>query len=382
MRILTTATMLSPQGGIELSTLQDATALLERGHQIELLYGCDGPQHALYTRLGATVSGPFPFHFDFHRPAHSLRSFGPAITAVRAIRPDVLWLNRPEHVVWAQTVSRLAGGIPVLCQLHHAPNFHRVRQLYAGIRGFAAVSEFTKRQWVERGLAPERVTVIHNAVPPSDYPFGSRAERGMARHDLGLPQGAPIALFCGRFTAEKGVFTLLAAWRRVLERRSDAVLVLLGGAPPEGERALAEALRGLPPGSWRRFPFQADTVPFLHASDLVVVPSQVSEAFGRIVIEALSTGRPVVASRIGGIPEILQGPFARCLFTSEDAHGLAARIEEVLTWAGGDPGLGKRCASWVEQRFSYPRHVDRLESFLMHGSARRDPSRLAAAGHG
>ena len=100
----------------------------------------------------------------------------------------------------------------------------------------------------------------------------------------------------------------------------------------------------------------------LHASDVVVVPSVWQEAFGRTVIEALATGRPVVASRVGGIPEILSGTLGRFLFERDDADGLAEQLLGLLHWRVKEPALAELCRSRVLEQFTLERTVDGIES--------------------
>ena len=100
----------------------------------------------------------------------------------------------------------------------------------------------------------------------------------------------------------------------------------------------------------------------LHAADVAVVPSIWEEPFGRTVIEGLSTGRPVLASRGGGIPEILDGPMARFLFGRGDADDLARLIGEVREWRTTEPELAEACAGLVRERFSLAAMVDRVEA--------------------
>jgi glycosyltransferase involved in cell wall biosynthesis len=95
----------------------------------------------------------------------------------------------------------------------------------------------------------------------------------------------------------------------------------------------------------------------------------IEEAFGRVVIEALSTGRPVVASRVGGIPEILLGSMSRFLVPVGDSAQLAEGLRGVLLWRQREPELGRAARALVEERFPYDAHIARLEQILL--SARR-----------
>jgi len=374
LTVLTTAERLRPVGGIELCMLQDTRSLVARGHRVEVLFHDDGVHRDEYERLGVDLHGPYPFDFSTGRAVTDLRRFVPSLVRSRRLRADVLWLNRPEQIVWAQLASRWAG-IPVVCHLHHAPNYERTRLVMTGVAHFVAVSEYMKALWVEAGVDADRITVVHNAVPFDEYPAGGAAELERARRDLGLgiAPGARVVLSYGRLSAEKGVVTLIEAWRALALPPERGVLVLAGPTPVDPE--VAAALATLPEGSHRLLDARRDVVPLLHAADLVVMASQLPEAFGRVLIESMSTARPVVGTAVGGVPEVLSGEFARLLVRPGDAGELAERIGSVLDWRTDDPGLGERCRRSVEQRFPYDEHVDALEAVLLAHRRRRRRSR-------
>ena len=97
-----------------------------------------------------------------------------------------------------------------------------------------------------------------------------------------------------------------------------------------------------------------------------MLPSVISETFGRVVVEAMACGTPVVASRIGGIPEILTGEFDRHLVPPGDAAALAARLEQFRGWQTRDPGLGRRCREHVERRFDLAQTIDGVEAVFVN----------------
>ena len=156
---------------------------------------------------------------------------------------------------------------------------------------------------------------------------------------------------------------LLEAWRLLGLAPDEARLLVVGSAVtgPDPERYVAE-LTALADEHVQFVPAQRDVIPPLHAADVVVVPSTWNEPFGRVIVEAMSTGRPVIASRVGGIPEILTGPLERFLFERGDAPDLAHRIRSVMDWRTHEPGLGRVCADRVEEEFTLAGMVDALES--------------------
>jgi glycosyltransferase involved in cell wall biosynthesis len=371
LRVLTDSQYLSPFGGVEVSTLQDTAALVRRGHQVDLLYGDDGPMRSAYQQAGVSLTGPVTFSFGLRTAPRDLLRFVPPGRTARTWEPDVLWLNRAEHVVWGQVVSRTAG-CPLVAHLHAVPAYRRMALLSTGVAAFIAVSDFVKQAYVDRGIRPERITRVHNALPPGAYPRGGLPERAAARAALRLPGDAPVVLCYGQASVEKGVATLAEAWADVRRVRPDALLVVVDSRSGNPDPVVAAALQRLDPASYRLFPATSDVVPFLHASDVVAFPTQLPESFGRVALEGMATGRPVVASRIGAVPEVLTGAMARMLVAPRSAPDLAAGLAAVLDWRTTEPGLGEACAAWVDRTFCYDSHVSAIEQVLVaHRRTRR-----------
>ena len=174
-------------------------------------------------------------------------------------------------------------------------------------------------------------------APPARTP--GREEVAVARSDLGA--GRPVVLAAGRLAPQKGFATLLAAaasW----QGRDPCPVLALAGTGPLDQRLRAEAdARGLR----MRFLGQRGDMPaLLAAADVVVVPSR-WEGQPLIVQEALRAGRPLVASRTGGIPD-LTGEDAAVLVPPGDVAALAAAVLAVLD----DPGLAARLSEAAQAR--------------------------------
>jgi glycosyltransferase involved in cell wall biosynthesis len=372
LHILTSVLGLAPIGGIETSTLQDSVALTRRRNSVTVLHGGDGPDRSNYEAAGIPVEGPFSFGFSPRTALRDLVSFLRPAMRARRLRPDVFWLNRPEHIVWAQVVSRISGT-PIVVHLHHAPNYMRARLLYSGVAHFIAVSGHARDLWVRRGIDADRITVVHNAIATSGYPRGGAVESAAARERLGLPADIPIVMYYGRISEDKGVVVLVEAWRRLGLQPQQARLVLVGDPDPSKSDVLADALAALPTGSWAWFPTTSDIVPLLHAADLTVLPSLEHETFGRVLIETMATGRPAIGSRVGGVPEVLSGPMARFLVEPGDPADLAGRMSELIDWRSRQPGLADECHEWVVRRFRYDDHLVAVERILAAHRRERAP---------
>ena len=265
---------MAPAGGTELNVFQVSRRLAQRGHVIDLVSPRDGSLADGYRTFCRSVSRRPVFDFARATAARDLVRMTPAVLTAAGKKADVIYPNRFAEIVWAAAAGSLSRT-PVVCHLHEIrhgrpgsfPNKH--------VRRFIAVSDFLRRQWVEVGLNPDIIDVVHNGVSSDDYPAGGAAERAEARARLGLPQEGFVALYYGRLDPEKGIDVLLEAWRKLDIGNGEGTLLVVGSpsAHLENGAQIQEALQAdAPPGClWR--PAQSDVVMLLHAADVVVVPS-------------------------------------------------------------------------------------------------------------
>lgn len=362
MKILTGTEVLAPDGGIEVCVAEDTQALADRGHRVDVLFTRDGVQREALTAAGVRLHVPERFVFDPRHAVRDLVSFVRSAGRVRRLGVDVLWLNRPETVVWAQVVSRLAG-VPLVVHLHHAPNYRLEKLMMLGVPRFIAVSAHMKQVWAATGIPADRIEVVSNAVPATKYTVATPIERGEARRRLGVPEGARAVVFYGRVTRDKGILTVLGAWQTLALEPARAVLVIAGDQPVDAE--VASALDALPEGSIIRLPHRDDVADLLHAADIVVAPSWQPESFGRTVVEALSAGVPAIGADHGGTAEVLDGELTRFAVPPRDAVALADRIAGLLDWRDSEPELGRVVSANVARRYSSDAHVDDVAAILL-----------------
>ena len=413
MRFLVTTESFAPLGGVEHSTLQVSAELVRRGHECRLLHNAvptsdagtetgtvtgaeagtdaaaeagNGSLRPDWERVAATITRVPGFTVAARRPWRTLHHLPPTIRAARQIEPDAIYLNRSEQLPWALAARRRLfpgsadAGLVVHLRHHPFPG-PLVRLLCARPLGsprvrFIAVSAFIRDTWVAKGLNPEVVRVVPNGVDPQCYRPPSPTERHAARSRLGVTDDRPVVLCYGRLNPDKGVDTLLEAWSR-LAPHSTATgpaqprLLLVGDATPEiAARIDAPAART---HGVRHLPRRTDVVDLLHAADLVVAPSRWDEPFGRVLIEAMAAGLPVIATRVGGIPEILTGPFADLLVPPDDPDALARTIADTLDWRTRKPWLGWAARDHVRTHFTLDRTADAVEDALVEVAALTGP---------
>jgi glycosyltransferase involved in cell wall biosynthesis len=111
--------------------------------------------------------------------------------------------------------------------------------------------------------------------------------------------------------------------------------------------------------------------PIYCISDVVVVPSLWLEAFGRVVAEAMACGTPVIASRVGGIPEILTDRFQDYLVEPGDEADLFHALKQTIGWKDNHPELGQQCREHILQKFNLEQMNNEIETVLLKTLAAR-----------
>jgi len=269
----------------------------------------------------------------------------------------------PVILTWRQNVS-LGGRWRSL-----------VNRLTSGLDdGVVAVAGFVRQaELQESGIPASKVTVIVNCIDFERYANVEPGSRARLRLDFGIPPGDFVIGFIGRFHPQKGIEVLIEAFARIAPDRPGLWLLLVG----DGElrprlRALSEASGG---SARTIFTGAREDIPrILAALDLFVLPS-LWEGLPLALLEAMAAGLPVVASDVGGVPEILVDGETGCLVPPRDPAALAAAILEFVDHPEIRQRLGAAGQQRVKESFSAQNLVARLtalyeELLLKKGAAR------------
>ena len=302
---------------------------LDRRHPVAWLRSVLGVA-AVARRVGASL---------IH--ANDVPSFQPGGYAARLLRiPAVTHVRFPDNDAGYSWFLR--------------PGFARALFVSDYLRSYA--------EGESRGLFAGRSDVLYDGVVLPD-PV-SNEERLAIRRELGLPETTAVVALTGQISEVKGIWDFVEAARLVVESGAVVVFAVLGDDLKGGGAlrvAMEERVRGLGLAPHFRFlGFRRDAPRLIPAFDVIAVPSHV-EPLGNATLEAMAAGRPVVGSRVGGIPEMVVDGETGRLVAPRDAVALATAIGTLT----GDDALrdryGRAGRARAESHFGLSGHAARLE---------------------
>jgi len=326
-----------------------------------LLPSVDFPVHVLPVAIPGNVS----LHF-YHRLAAK---------RFQAFAPDLLLSTQESWSFSHFQAGRVARklGIPIVFQMnqnilkHYPPPFRWLEQhAYRTAAAATACTEEARQVLLHKGLR----------APSHIVPFGvdltlfHQAQSAPLRRPLGL-NGSLVVGYMGRFVPEKGLDTLIEAARMLYQEQPtlDFRVLLVGSGP--GEDALRQQIAAA--GLTDRFHFTG-SIPhdqagdYLRCMDIFVLPSRTTpswkEQFGRVIIEALACGVPVVGSDSGQIPHLIRETKGGMVFAEGDASDLAQKLLALASDRSLRQEMGQNGSNSVQAKYTFEAVAGQLHRIL------------------
>lgn len=284
---------------------------------------------------------------------------------VARVRPDIV----QTHAVKSHFLTR-ASGLPGQAHwiaFHHGYTWPTLkaraynqldRWSLRSARKVLTVSMPFRDQLIAVGVRPEKIEIIHNAIPAG---WGAREplEAAALRARTGIAPERKVILIVGRLSREKDHLTLLEAVHRLRAVVSPHLVIV--GEGPERFR-IEERVRRLGLGEFVTLTgHQSSAEPWYGVADVAVL-SSLSEGSPNALLEAMAAGVPVVATAVGGVPEIVTNEESALLIRPGDAAGMSAAIGRVLTEPGLAERLKKRSHELIRERHEPEARTRRLVS--------------------
>ena len=365
-------------GGPALHVAYLTAGLAERGYETTLVAGSlargEDSMAFVAEELGIEVQRIV----ELHREISVLRDAVAIVRLarlIRRVRPHILHTHTAKAGAVGRLAALLAGDArpPIVVHTFHG---HVLRGYFDPLRtaGFrllerwlartstalVAVSPQVRDDLVALGVAPrERFVVVRLGIELEQRVATAQDGRGENRRVLGVGPDRFAVGWIGRMTGVKRTEDVLRAFRRLRDGGVDACLFMIGDGP---DRAAVER-RAHELGVMRDtffLGYQEEVAPFYAAFDAMILPS-INEGTPVSAIEALAAGRPVVATRVGGVPDVVRDGEDGFLVDPGDVDALADR----LTRLAADPELRERLGASgrarVIPRYSVERLVDDID---------------------
>ncbi len=376
MRVLVWSFRLLPTiGGQELLVRDLVNGLVDRGHTVNIIGPALGFDSELHTHEGDEVNfrpGVVVHRLTIReaferrdlRGLHRLRLALAEITT--AFVPDVIHMHGtgPDAFLYLSSDPSVRA-IPMLFTCHGMVDEFRAGEesstakLLDAATRISAVSQSTLREIL--GWAPwaaDKASVVHNGVQ-------------IANDDVEPVPDSQRFLSASRLAPEKGLAVLVSSFAILAERCPRATLVLAGGGPLLNQLSWLACRLGVAgrvefPG-WLDRPALQDE---FRRATAVVVPSTWAEPFGLIAAEAGASGRPVIASRTGGLTEVVVDGETGLLVQPGDIIGLADAMSRLIDDPISAQAYGRQARTRIAECFSWERCIDSFERLLNETAGR------------
>ena len=365
-------------------------------HELTVLLPEDGPLVRELSDAGAVVrlASPCVLRRRYCTPAGLVRLAWRWVVSTACLAREIRRLR--SDVVYSNTTVLL--GVGLAARLAGVPHVQHVRETVARPRAVrwllslnavcstrvVCVSEATRRNYVAGfPFLRRRCVVVHNGI---DLDCARGAGGGKVRSELGLEAGDVMVGTVGRISAVKGFDVFVRAAERLLDGQTGGprLFFVIVGDAYRGQEWRDQALRERIAGSRfasriRALPFRDDIPDVMAALDIYAHTSVLPDSFPTTVLEAMAAGLPIVATRLGGVVEMIEDGCTGMLVAVGDEAELAGAWGRLAGDAPLRRRLGAGAAAVVRERFSATRYVASMARELSSltpnrpGAGRRDP---------
>ena len=300
------------------------------------------------------------------KPLASLTFTLSALPLIKRLNPDLIHAHELISPATTAIAARKLFGIPVVATVHGSglsSDVLRLKRRFLGktrlkilcreIAAFCVISAVIDGELAAEGVPPKKRIPIPNGVDTGRFAPLAPAQKKALRSRLALPAEARIVIFVGRLAPEKRVDLLTGIWRSVRQAVPRALLLILGSGPEEAGLKQRASDGVLFLGS------QPDVTPYLQAADLFVLPSA-AEGLSLALLEALACGLPVIATSVGGNPEVIRHLETGWLTPPDDPPALTEAIVTLLEDEKLQSKLRENARAHAVQNYSLVKMADRL----------------------
>ena len=279
---------------------------------------------------------------------------------IRRFGADVVHLGNGLRANFDGVLACWLTRTPCVC---HVKGFEKYsdRERWAArhLDALVCMTKAVEEHCARHGVQGRSTHVVYDAL--DEAAFAPRRPSADVRAELGITNGAPCLGVVGNIQEWKGQAVLVEAMAQIVRAVPEARGLIVGGVHRAGaayHEQLRQRIHALHLDETLHITgFRGDIADVMNALDVVVHTSVRAEPFGRVILEGMLLGKPVVATAAGGVPELIHDGDTGFLAPPGDADGLAERLVPLLRDADLRRQVGQRAQVWARDRFALPRHV-------------------------
>jgi len=303
-------------------------------------------------------------------PVHDTRALYDLVRIIKTEKPDLVHTHTSKAGILGRVAAKLAG-VPNIVHTphghvffgHFGPIFSRIfrwiERLFAPLTDRVVVlTDGESRDYTDLNVYPKNKHVkIHSGVDIEKFKqmTNSAVEK---KRSLGLDQNGLVVGFIGWLLPIKGPMHLLKAMEDVWQEYADTILVYIGKGDLDVDLR-AEALKTGANGRVNFLGWRNDIDKIMPIFDILVLPS-LNEGMGRVLVEAMAAGKPLVASNVGGIPDLVKHDFNGLLVPPGDEKALASSIKQLISNPQKAKMMGQ-CGRKLCNQFSLEAMVEKID---------------------
>jgi len=369
-------------GGPALHVAYLSAGLQSRGYDTTLVAGSLAIGEESMAGVAERLGVPIVTVPDLHReisPLRDVRAVYHLAELIRRQRPQILHTHTAKAGAIGRLAAVLAGDAapPIVVHTYHGhvlrgyfgplrSNVFRLleRSLAKRTTALVAVSPEVRDDLVALGIAPrEKFTVVRLGIE-LDERVGTGSDGAETRRVLGIAPDRFVVGWIGRMTGVKRTDDVLLAVERLRDRGVDAVLCMVGDGPDREHVELRARELGIVRDSLF-LGYQDDVAPYYAAFDTLILPSA-NEGTPVSAIESLAGGRPVVATAVGGVPDVVRDGVDGFLVAPGDVEAMADRLARLAADADLRRRMGEAGAESVRERYAVERLLDDMDRLYRH----------------
>lgn len=302
---------------------------------------------------------------------YDLRVLFRLISIIKKEKVHILWARSTgDKMFWGRLAAKLSGVPVILTSIHFMGEKGQEKSIIGPLNKaltpitdrIIAVSENQKRYLIEEeGLPSHKIVVVPNGIDWKS--FKPRKDAETVKQALDIPEGYFVIGQVAKLRPEKGHQVLLQAARKLMEQGKEGVFLLIGDGP---ERRVLEAtcetysLRSMV----RFLGDRTDLADLINILDVGTLSSPM-ETFPNALLEYMALAKPVVAPRVGGIPEIVDEGIQGLLFSPGDADQMASQLLHLLLHPAMARKMGSQGEIKVRESFSMENNAKKIEALFL-----------------